>query len=935
MIRPWVQFTRSVRWPLVSAVILATMMVIVVVNPVSAGPVTAPGSPPFVKLGVYQGVIAIVPPSGTNVLEIGNAGRDIAGSSDIYLRPGGVTTANAVKLARSVTYTQAAVTIPGGGQVCLDQTQAGGWSCQPTWPTGGPGGDTLWTLTGSVLSPVILPSPNDIDTIQIGSQDLLRECRGGTVGTNQTVCSNDTICISSYGPLSYCEIVGDKAVNGSALVLNANLASPALQGTNQFITGYDQNPTDPIFSGIYTGGDVRITGGRLVANYYSGIALYDSTNFTGGWGVEPWSQTNVFYDPTRSSSFNSAGSGIDADTFGGTVTLAPLQSDKNIYWKIPTQYRFSACDGGTNHGATCAVKDDCPNFNAPCSARYVCIGGANNGQVCSPGGVVNAADCGAGVYCDLPRACSGGVNDGRPCRTATSDTDCGTGISCVRTDGKVCREGDRKNQSCTVDNDCPGTTTVGRCNYPLRCTGYCELSDGTRTTNSCTSDNDCPTLRCFNNGLACTAANAATVCGNSTYCRPGHCNTTSGNPSYGRLCTASADCAVNIGICRDHPWPVMCISVQTSTGKICTLGSEIGKPCSADTDCAGSSTAGRCAQMCGGVQTVCPSSATGLTYSSPPTIAVPNLTCANYHRRYTNFCVGGTAPTGASSVVCLSNEQCVNSYGPLSNCRAPTCEDKCRTPTGYWCYGNINQACSSGADTSCPGGFGYCVPNNPGCVGQPRETCFGENAQNGLWNRYCTSDAQCDASSVGGPSFRCGMTLCEGHGTCRLLASSSKPGGSYGWCFNDVTCTKNDDCAVRNSTGAIVEKGACQSMGFCSYGAVKSTRTCGNGNECYNSEICALGEPNPYYGGNDSYWCKIACQGMKIDRCRGATTVTGAPINSCSDHGNDPTYTDGKSRLINGSFTLDPNYICDCTTVQQVYALASTQNADICTKPFR
>ncbi len=56
---------------------------------VSAGPITNPGGLPFAKLSVYQGVVAIVPGlSGDSVMEIGNAGRDIASTGSIYLRPG-------------------------------------------------------------------------------------------------------------------------------------------------------------------------------------------------------------------------------------------------------------------------------------------------------------------------------------------------------------------------------------------------------------------------------------------------------------------------------------------------------------------------------------------------------------------------------------------------------------------------------------------------------------------------------------------------------------------------------------------------------------------------------------------------------------------------------------------------------------------------------
>lgn len=59
-------------------------------NEASAGPITGGfGNPPFTKLGVYQGVISVVPGgAGDSILEIGNAGRDIASTGSLYLRPG-------------------------------------------------------------------------------------------------------------------------------------------------------------------------------------------------------------------------------------------------------------------------------------------------------------------------------------------------------------------------------------------------------------------------------------------------------------------------------------------------------------------------------------------------------------------------------------------------------------------------------------------------------------------------------------------------------------------------------------------------------------------------------------------------------------------------------------------------------------------------------
>lgn len=75
-----------------AAVAIAMMTVFLVVQQSAAGPITGGmGSPPYSKLSVYQGVISIVP-GGLNdhVMEIGNAGRDIASTGSIYLRPGTV-----------------------------------------------------------------------------------------------------------------------------------------------------------------------------------------------------------------------------------------------------------------------------------------------------------------------------------------------------------------------------------------------------------------------------------------------------------------------------------------------------------------------------------------------------------------------------------------------------------------------------------------------------------------------------------------------------------------------------------------------------------------------------------------------------------------------------------------------------------------------------
>lgn len=1007
------------QWRQTTTVGLGTLVVVVLlavlgnVRSVGAGPVTNPYNAPFVRLGVYQGVIRVVPSGGANVLAIGEAGREIAGSGDLYLRPGGLVASAGVKLAKSTTFAETAISLQGG-RVCLDPAQNGVWDCQSIWPTGGGPGDTLWTRAGTVLSPVSIPAPNDIDTIQVGTSNLVRACRGGNAPTapdvscttnatcaaaysvcrggtvpvgNNTPCSTDQECLdANFGPLSYCalsscEILGDAAVNGTALTVATNLPSPALTTTGGFISGYNTDTTG-FYPNIYTGGDVKITNGRLIINNSARIYLYEPYGF-----LSPWTQQDVFYDSTKTSPWNSSTYGIDADTFDGSSNLGLLQSDHNVFVKIPPAYRYSSCSGGPNSGNACGTNADCPTYNAVCTLILYCVDGPNIGNRCSGQGV-NANDCGAGFNCGYNGVCGSGPNVGAACTSANRTAVCGSAVTCDRTDQKICLGGDRFKSACTDNAECPGST----CGFPSACTGFCSQNDQI----SCQSDADCGA-------------------GN-------FCNKTNGN--YGKTCNSSSQCPLASASCVDHPYPALCISAQTSTGRLCTVGTEIGKPCSTDANCAGSAVVGRCALMCGGVQSTCTQSATGKSYASPPTIPTPNLTCSNFHKRYTNFCRGGSAPTGAASVLCETNEQCINSFGPLSTCKAPTCEDKCSTPFGYWCSGNHMIGCPSGGpsgDSVCAAaGAGTCVVNDPNGSNVP---------QNGIWNRYCTSDSQCDTTSVGGPAFRCGMTLCEGHGTCRLLGNSGKPGGRYGWCFNDVSCGKNSDCNVKNAAGAIVENGACTSMGFCSgvnlydsqktcVGGVrgpstvrnpghcvggstpgaackpnvdicagggictadtitcssrntcvggsqdsktadagvcaagggvignafdycpdsgmtcKPTTSCAYQSECGYDQICALGEPHPFNQSSDDYWCDIACKQYPINRCRGATTISGAPANSCSTYGQDPTYKNGNSSLANGSAPPIFPYVCDCTTTQFTYAAASTSSADLCTVPL-
>jgi len=125
---------------LISLLSLIIIGLIAVNNPVSASLVTGgtPGRPPYAKLSVYQGVIALAP-AGTNdsVMEIGNAGRDLASTGDLFFRPSSISYDVGIRLYNNGGY--ADMNVPG--KVCL-HPGGGAADCRTEWPTGG--GSNLW-----------------------------------------------------------------------------------------------------------------------------------------------------------------------------------------------------------------------------------------------------------------------------------------------------------------------------------------------------------------------------------------------------------------------------------------------------------------------------------------------------------------------------------------------------------------------------------------------------------------------------------------------------------------------------------------------------------------------------------------------------------------------------------------------------------------------
>lgn len=994
---------KHIRWTWLTLFGLAALVVVILVHPAMAGPVTNPGNSPFVKLGVYQGVIAVVPDGGANVLEIGNAGRDIASSGDLYLRPGGVSAANAIKIGRA-TFAEAAIT-PQGGRICLDPAQNGAsWDCQLAWSSGSGTGDLLWTSAGGKVYPrlqcagganagnicTVATQATDCpgstcvsiaDNIQIGTLNGQRICVSGMAPTGTPVsctgdaqcasynvcvggsslpgdnynCSNNNDCATHYRDFnvtcapSTCEVVGDGSVSGTALSVLTNSDSSALNVDGNLSTGYH---TAPDFYQVHSGGNVNVNGGQL---FLGGMITVLSVT---PWSqiVTPWSQADTFYDGTRPIAFNTYGSGIDADTFDATANLGLVQSDKNIVWKVPVGYDTGTCK--LNPAVSCLASTSataCPNVNRATSIPSVCVAGPNKGTKCISGGTAaetnqicggfcsggsapnftipchfatTTADCGpTGSNCVVPtgmcdeyKACASGPNTGAVCTSYNKDTVCGITPSCTATTQKKCAPSSPTNQRqpCVSETDCGGTVgSTSFCTTPQRCGGLCEYSNYSGGNQCEGTSNTGRNLYCggggtswgsctgYNDGLNCQSDSACNPPGNPSYggwcdngagvcetaspyslsglctnknpfgnpgacpagqtCRKLFCNTT-GLMAYGNEAYGSGDCPIQLNSCVLNPKPVMCVGLKSSTdaacggagtgGKICQTAAsatDIGKPCCSDVQCGG--LAGSCTRMCGANTATCAPSANGRSNVTAPIVALPNLYCANFHKRYASFCTGsGTATTH----LCQTNDECRRLYGITSSCSPRICANTCQAPSGYWCQNDHNVACNDAADSG-----SICASRGAGsCV------------QNPFYTKTCTADSQC-ADVAGGPSYRCGMTLCEGQGTCRLSMSTPIVGGMAGYCYLQNSCTKNSDCDVTNG-GSLAESGSCVSMGYCAAGdeGLTPRKTCVGGTRGAST----VRNPGLCSGGSAP---GTTCR-PNVDTCSGGGTCVPQTINCSS-----------------------------------------------------
>lgn len=258
---------------------LLGMVAVLITQQAQAGPITnGVNNPPFTKLGVYGGVLTIT--HGSQALEIGNNGRDIGSTGDLYFRPGLLSQVNGMRVFKNGSLSDVLVT----GRLCLFGT--GTADCRSVWPVGG--GSNYWQLSGSYLQP-------NTATYGVGIGDA-----GNPVTT--------------MSALNIQSIAGGNAL--SLRALNTNLTGSAIRT----VGGIDLSRT-------VVDGTIRING-QEVFHPGSGGFLPNEGRYCSEGGYACTYESECNSSPTDTC----VGTGADADLLEGLdVTIKPGSVCKSSY----------------------------------------------------------------------------------------------------------------------------------------------------------------------------------------------------------------------------------------------------------------------------------------------------------------------------------------------------------------------------------------------------------------------------------------------------------------------------------------------------------------------------------------------------------------------------------------------------------------------------
>ncbi|MBI4090147.1 MAG: hypothetical protein HY421_01975 [Candidatus Kerfeldbacteria bacterium] len=484
--------------------------------PAESGQVT-PGA--VQKLTVYSGVLMIVP-NATDSFEFGNAGRDIASTFDINLRPDRTLPGSRFYKEPGIdgrcsiavgTACNANSDCPSG-QACIGSQSLEltgdlivatgknlcfpGNDCRVDWPASG--GTAYWATNAGAVSPKAHAPPYEV---RVGQSN-------GLCPVDGTSCQTLVDCNQDDGPQPCLPVTG---LGGKhAVSVTSNTAQPALQAYGTVNFGQRDQSNAPL-----NNGNVFVTGALIVQHR----GLYK--NLTSGFPstARVWYRDVYDYFTTDTQD----GSGLDADTLDGSV---PVNFKNNLTpndlswlsWYAPNAGAYPPLaygDGGWKvRTVLCATTE----------RTKVCATGPDAGKACNANG-----DCGTPDQFGNPVLCT------KVCKAEEKMCQLDNIYHCRFERNKVCHEQSDCNPAIgpfnSFQNFCERDELYGF----KQCTHFTSYRLVGPTVQSCNSDADCTTapfnfcVPSINNTKACASqpAQACTTdseCPFREYCAGFHCS---------------------------------------------------------------------------------------------------------------------------------------------------------------------------------------------------------------------------------------------------------------------------------------------------------------------------------------------------------------------------------------------------------------------------